>query len=88
MKTIFSTSDLYLAAFVWSTQSATFTKLQPKSDTSKKGVFKFYFELDLSTEELNNLLLDYQNGVACVEPSTFVKKQGYLKDQIRLATNR
>lgn len=82
----FATQDMNLAAFIWAQPSAKLIKLRPKQDKLSKNVFDFVFTLDIPVESLNNLLLDYQNGKALVEPSLFIQKQNYLRDQIRSAS--
>jgi hypothetical protein len=83
--TQFSTQDLNLAAFVWSsTKKFDLIKLAPKLEGSKT-VYKFVFDFQGTQDELSSLLLDYHNGKASVEPVQYVQKQNHLRDQIRLA---
>lgn len=78
----FETQDLNEAAFIWSQTGAKLKGLKPKHD-ARKQTYLFAFDLDFSHDDLKNLILAYQNGETRVEPSDFVRKQNYLRDQLR-----
>jgi len=83
-KTTFTTQDLNEAAFIWSQKSARMVDIVPRlAQGGGKEVFKFCFELEITNQELKQLLFDYQNGDTRVEPSEFVKNQNNLRDSLR-----
>lgn len=71
----YSTSDMNVAAFLWSSEDINF------DGTYKEGhrvFFKFTSE-SVSDEELQALLLDYSNERTLVEPNKFCEKQTKLR---------
>ena len=87
-KTVFSTQDLNMAAFIWCQEGTELIELKPKIEGGQRNTFKFFFSLPMSEAELTKLLFDYQNGKTLVEPSNFVKHQNYLRDQIKIAQGK
>lgn len=85
-KETFSTQDINIAAFIWSQDNCEFECLRPKKDnSSSKIVFNFVFKVD-SLSNVRKLVTEYQNEKTMVNPSKFVQKQNFLRDQMRLAS--
>jgi len=88
------TRDLKQAAFLWAqlTVNTRFAGLEPIP--GEDNIFYFVFEVTPTDdtrdveEELNSLIFSYTNGETCVEPLTYDKKMGQLRDHLRNHSKR
>lgn len=69
-----NTPDLNQAAFLWVQDGVTFDGVYR---VGRKVFFKF--ETDLTSQDLQKLLLDYSNGTTLVEPKSFCAAQFELR---------
>lgn len=84
--TKYKTRDMRLAAYLWSQvkYSVSFDGLIPVPHQPNMFYFNFVFEA--SQADLDELLSDYTNERACVEPNSYNAKMHRLRDALSSAS--
>jgi len=88
-KITFKTRDLKQAAFLGAQLvcNTRFVGLEPLP--RENNIYFFVFEVTAKDsevnveEELNSLIFQYTNGETCIDPITYDKKMGQLRDHLR-----
>jgi hypothetical protein len=74
------------AAFIWCQPNTDLVEVQPEvkpgGDPTRPETFYFRFELNLSEEQLKELIFSYANERTRVEPQMFLRKQNNLRDRL------
>jgi hypothetical protein len=84
--TKYKTRDLRLASYLWTQTKypATFDGLIPIPH--QPSMFWFNFVFEATQDQLDELLNEYTNEKACVEPNSYNAKMGRLRDALSSAS--
>jgi len=82
----YKTKDLNEPAFLWCQEGTRLKEVVAENrqnvNKGKPETFYFVFDLNMTDEELRELMYAYANGETKVEPQTYVAKQGNLRDRL------
>jgi hypothetical protein len=73
------------AAFIWAQKNYGVSFKGLDAHEKHPGVFKFVFEVDATQDQFVELLGQYMNQEALVEPKSYDQKMNNLRDNLRKA---